>query len=120
MADELKLKTSSVDYAQKMQVLQSKMNELETIYGEYNRLKMQANRVVGDSDSNIEELKAAIDKNMEAIGRQHAALKENWDMLNKQNEELGITTTQIGELFKATAETIGAAVNTYKSVSDLL
>lgn len=119
MADELRLKTSSTDYAQKMATLQSKMNELETIYGEYSRLKMQANRVVGDGDSNVEQLRAAIDKNMEAIGKQHAALKENWDMLNKQNESLGITTSQISELLKAAAETIGAAANTFKTMTDL-
>ena len=119
MADELRLKTSSSDYAQKMAVLQSKMAELEAIYGEYNTLKLQANRVIGDTDSNIEQLKAAIDKNMEAIGRQHAELKENWDMLNKQNEQLGITSSQISELLKATAETIGAAANTFKTLADL-
>lgn len=119
MADELRLKTSAADYAQKMAVLQQKMSELETIYGEYNRLKMQANRVVGDGDSNTEQLRAAIDKNMEAIGKQHAALKENWEMLNKQNEQLGITSTQVSELLKAAAETIGAAANTFKTLSDM-
>lgn len=119
MADELRLKTSASDYAQKMQTLQDKMRDLETIYGEYNRLKMAANRVIGDEDTNIEQLKAAIDKNMEAIGKQHAALKENWDMLNKQNEQLGITTGQIGDLLKAAAETIGAAANTFKTLTDL-
>lgn len=119
MANELRLKASAADYSQKMQALGSKMNELETIYGEYHRLKLQANRVVGESDSNMEQLKAAIDKNMEAVGKQHAALKESWDMLNKQNEELGITTTQIGELFKSAAELIGEAANTFKTLSDL-
>lgn len=119
MANELRLKASATDYAQKMQALQSKMNELETIYGEYSRLKMQANRVVGDSDSNMEQLKAAIDKNMEAVGKQHAALKESWTMLNKQNEELGITTSQVGELFKAATDLIGSAANTFKTMTDL-
>lgn len=119
MADELRLKTSSADYAQKMQTLQTKMHELEIIYGEYNTLKLQANRVIGDSDSNIEQLKATIDKNMEAIGKQHAALKENWDMLNKQNEQLGILTSDIKELLTTTGETIGAAANTFKTLSDL-
>lgn len=119
MADELRLKTSAADYGQKMGVLQQKMQELEIIYGEYNKLKMAANRVVGDSDSNIEQLKAAIDKNIEAVGRQHAALKENWELLNKQNEQLGITSSQISELLKATAETIGAAANTFKTMADL-
>lgn len=119
MADELRLKTSSADYAQKMAALQQKMNELESIYGEYNKLKLQANRVIGEGDSNTEQLKATIDKNMEAIGKQHAALKENWDMLNKQNEQLGITSTQISELLKAAGEVIGAAANTFKTLSDM-
>ena len=98
MADELRLKVSQADYQQKMQTLANKMTELETIYGEYNRLKMQANRVFGDGDSNLEQLMATVDKNIEAVGKQHAMLKESWDMLNKQNEELGIASTQIGEL----------------------
>lgn len=119
MADELRLKVSAVEYSQKLQVLQSKMAELETIYGEYSRLKMQANRVIGDSDSNIEQLRSAIDKNMEAVGKQHAALQQSWTELNKQNEQLGITSTQVSELLKAATETIGAAANTFKTMSDL-
>ena len=56
---------------------------------------------------------------MDAVGKQHAMLKESWDMLNKQNEELGITTTQVGDLFKSAADLIGAAANTFKTLSDL-
>lgn len=119
MADELRLKVSQTDYLQKMQTLQSKMNELETIYGEYSRLKMQANRVVGDNDSNVEQLRTAIDKNMEAIGKQHAALKESWTELNKQNEQLGITSAQVSEVIKAATEVINAAANTFKTMSDI-
>lgn len=119
MADELRLKASAADYLQKMQTLQSKMSELETIYGEYGRLKIQANRVIGDDDSNMQQLQAAIDKNMEAVGKQHAALKETWDMLNKQNEQLGITTTQGSEILKAATDLISAAANTFKTMSDL-
>ena len=109
MADDLRLKVSQADYQQKMQVLQSKMAELETIYGEYSRLKMQANRVLGDGDTNLQQLMDAVQK----------MLKESWDMLNKQNEELGITTTQVGDLFKSAADLIGAAANTFKTLSDL-
>ena len=119
MADDLRLKVSQADYQQKMQVLQSKMAELETIYGEYSRLKMQANRVLGDGYTNLQQLMDAVQKNMDAVGKQHAMLKESWDMLNKQNEELGITTTQVGDLFKSAADLIGAAANTFKTLSDL-
>lgn len=70
MADDLRLKVSQADYQQKMQVLQSKMAELETIYGEYSRLKMQANRVLGDGDTNLQQLMDAVQKNMDAVGKQ--------------------------------------------------
>jgi len=119
MADELRLKVSQADYQQKMQVLQTKMNDLETIYGEYSRLKMQANRVLGDGDTNLQQLMDAVQKNMDAVGKQHAMLKESWDMLNKQNEELGMASSQVSELFKAATETIVSAANTFKTLSDL-
>ena len=41
-------------------------------------------------------------------------------MLEKQNEALGMTSSNIGELFKATAETIGTAAETFKTLSDLM
>ena len=40
--------------------------------------------------------------------------------LEKQNEALGMTSSNIGELFKATAETIGTAAETFKTLSDLM
>ena len=119
MAVGLVLKVSASDYEQKMQILSSKMNELETIYGEYNKLKMQANRVIGENDSNTEKLKAAIDANMEAISKQHAALKNAWEMLNQQNQSLGLTTVQLGTLLDTAKETIVAAANTFQALADL-
>lgn len=119
MADELRLKASATDYQTKMQDLQNKMDELENIYKEYSDLKLEAYRVVGEGDSNLEQLKATIDKNMEAVGRQHAALKQTWEKLNKQNEELGILTSDIGKLLQDASDKIGQAANTFKTMSDM-
>lgn len=119
MADELRLKVSQADYQQKMATLQSKMTELESIYGDYSRLKMQANRVLGEGDSNTQDLVAAVEKNMEAVGKQHAALKESWDMLNKQNEELGMVTSQVSDKLKEAADAIQEAANTFKTLSNM-
>lgn len=119
MADELRLKVSYADYEQKKSVLQSKMGELEDIYQAYSELKLQAYRVLGDEDSNVERLRATVDKNMEAVGKQHAALKENWDMLSKQEEELSEMTSQIGKSLEEAAKAIQNAANTFKTMSDM-
>lgn len=119
MADELRLKVSQSDYQQKLAALDSKISELESIYHDYAQLKLDANRVLGDGDTNLTELMNAVQKNMDAVGSQHAMLMESRAMLEKQNEALGMTSSSIGELFKTTAETIGNAASVFKTLSDL-
>ena len=119
MADELRLKVSQADYQTKLAAMDAKIKELEAIYHDYAQLKLDANKVLGDGDSNLQQLMDAVQKNMDAVGSQHAMLMESRAMLEKQNEELGITSSSIGELFKATAETIGTAASVFKTISDL-
>ena len=120
MADELRLKGSQADYQQKLAALDSKIAELEAIYHDYAQLKLDANKVLGDDDTNLQELMNSVQQNMDDVGRQHAMLMESRAMLEKQNEALGMTSSNIGELFKATAETIGTAAETFKTLSDLM
>jgi len=119
MADELRLKVSQADYQQRRSALDSKIKELEGIYNEYAQLKLDAHKVLGDGDSNLQALMDTVQKNMDAVGSQHAALVENLKMLDKQEEELGMTSSSIGELFKATGEAIGNAASVFKTLSDL-
>ena len=119
MADELRLRVSQSDYQQKLSVLDSKFAELESIYKEYAQLKMDAHKVLGDGDSNLNTLMDTVQKNMDAVGSQHAMLVESRAMLEKQNEALGMTSASVGDLFKATAETITSAASVFKTLSDL-
>lgn len=119
MADELRLKVSQADYQQKRAALEAKIKELENIYREYAQLKLDANKVLGDGDSNLNTLMDTVQKNMDAVGQQHAALVENLNMLTKQEEELGMTSSSIGDLLKATGEVIGNAASVFKTLSDL-
>ncbi len=119
MADELRLKVSQSDYQQKLSVLDTKIGELETIYREYAQLKMDAHKVLGDGDSNLNTLMETVQKNMDAVGSQHAMLVESRAMLEKQNESLGMTSSSVGDLLKATGETISSAASVFKTLSDL-
>lgn len=119
MADELRLKVSQTDYQQRKSTLEAKISDLEGIYHEYAQLKLEANKVLGDGDSNLQTLMDTVQKNMDAVGSQHAALVENLKMLQKQEEELGMTSSSIGELLKSTGEAIGNAASVFKTLSDL-
>lgn len=119
MADELRLRVSQSDYQQKLSVLDTKIGELETIYTEYAQLKMDAHKVLGDGDSNLNTLMETVQKNMDAVGKQHAMLVESRAMLEKQNEALGMTSSSVGDLLKATGETISTAASVFKTLSDL-
>ncbi len=119
MADELRLRVSQSDYQQKLGVLDTKIGDLETIYKEYAQLKMDAHKVLGDGDTNLNALMETVQKNMDAVGKQHAMLVESRAMLEKQNEALGMTSASVGDLLKDTAETITSAASVFKTISDL-
>lgn len=120
MADELRLKVSQSEYQTRLAQLDSKMQELEGIRGEYEELRMSANRVLGDSDTNLEKLQATVEKNIKAVEGQHQMLLESRQMLEKQNEQLGITSSNVSDLLQQTMETAKTAFNTIKIVGDMV
>jgi len=120
MADELRLKVTQSEYQTRLAQLDSKMSELEAIRGEYETLRLQATRVLGDSDTNLEKLQATVQQNIQAVEGQHQMLNESRQMLEKQNEELGMTSTAVSELLQQTMETAKTALKTIKIVGDIV
>ena len=120
MADELRLRVSQTDYAQKLAALDQKIQELETLYKEYAQAKLEAHQVLGEGDTNYQTLMNTVQKNMDIVGQQHKLLVESRAMLEKQNEKLGIMSSNVGTLLKETLDTIGTAASVFKTVSDLL
>lgn len=120
MADELRLKVTASEYQTRLGQLDSKMAELETIRGEYEQLRLSATRILGDTDTNLEKLQATVQQNIKAVEGQHQMLNESRQMLEKQNEELGVASSSVGELLQQTMETAKTALHTIKLVGDIV
>lgn len=120
MADDLRLKVSQSDYSTRLATLDTKINELETIYHEYAQLKMDAQLVLGEGDSNLQKMMDTVEKNMKAVEGQRQLLVESRQMLDQQNEKLGITVSSIGQMFDQAGETAKTAFNTIKIIGDLV
>lgn len=120
MADDLRLKVSSSEYGTRYGILQAKLNELETIYHEYAQLKLDANKVLGDGDTNLDQLMQVVERNMKAVEGQQKLLAESMNMLQKQNDELGLTSSTISQLLTQAMETAKTGFNTIKIIGDLV
>lgn len=120
MADELRLKVTQSEYQTRLGTLDSKIAALETIYQEYAALKMESHKVLGDGDSNLQQLMDTVEKNMKAVEGQHKMLMESRATLEKQNEQLGMVSSSIGQLLDQTMETAKTAFNTIKIIGDMV
>lgn len=120
MADDLRLKVSYGDYDKQCSVLQEKMSTLEAIAQEYTQLQMDAHKVFGDGDTNLEQLRANVQKNIEAVNAQHEMLAKSWQMLQQQSEQLSQQTDAIGSLLDQAGQTAKTAFNTIKIIGDMV
>lgn len=120
MADELRLKVSYTDYQQRMDLLNSKMQNLETIAKEYTQLQLDAHKVFGDGDSNLEQMKATVQKNIDAVNAQHELLAKSLQMLQEQSEQLAQESGNINQLLQQAGETAKTAFNTIRIIGDLV
>lgn len=120
MADDLRLKVTQSEYQTRLATLDQKIDELGVIYQEYATLKMDAQMVLGDGDSNLQTMMDTVEKNMKAVEGQRQMLVESRTMLDKQNEQLGMLTSDISGLFEQAAETAKTAFDTIKIVGDLV
>lgn len=119
-ADDLRLKVSTTEYQQRIGILDSKINEMETLLREYEDLKRGADRVLGENDSNAEKLKNSVQANINAVKGQQNMLKESRAMLQKQMDDLGILSQNVTNLFTEAGETAKTAFNTIKAVGNMV
>ena len=120
MADELRLKVTQSEYQTRLGTLDSKIAALETIYQEYSTLKMESHKVLGEGDSNLQTLMNLVEKNMRAVEGQHKMLIESRAMLEKQNEQLGMASSEIGRLIGEAAELAVNGFKTIKIIGDMV
>lgn len=119
-ADDLRLKVSITEYQQRIGILDSKINEMETLLREYEDLKRGADKVLGESDSNAEKLKNSVQANINAVKGQQNILKESRAMLQKQMEDLGISSQDITNLLSEADAAAKTAFNTIKAVGNMV
>lgn len=120
MADDLRLKVTQSEYQTRLGTLDSKIAALETIYQEYAALKMESHKVLGEGDSNLQQLMDSVEKNMKAVSGQHEMLVKSREMLEKQNEQIGIKSSEISQLLTQAQETAKTAFNTIKIIGDMV
>lgn len=119
-ADDLRLKVSEAEYSTRLGILDQKISNLDSILSEYRQLKNDATLIFGDGDSNLEAMKATVEKNIQAVEGQKQLLVESRAMLEKQNNALGILTTDVTNLLNQAGQTAKTAFNTIKIVGDLV
>ena len=120
MADELRLKVSRTEYANRIGTLDSKITAIDTLIGEYQNLRTDATRVLGEGDSNLQKLWDSIETNMKAVQGQRQLLHDSREMLQKQMEALGILSTDVNTMFDNGLEAAKTMFNTIKTVGGLV
>lgn len=120
VTDELRLKVSAAEYQKRIGLLDNKIRELNEVMGEYETLKKDAVKVLGDGDSNLQKMQDSVQKNINAVKGQMELLKESRQMLQRQMENLDELSGQVSKLFEESAETAKTAFNTVKIVGDLV
>lgn len=120
MADELRLKVSAADYSERIALLDDKMNQLDGILGEYETLQKNSVRVLGDDDSNLEEMRGTVQQNIDAVNGQMQLLAESREMLQNQMDKLEELSGNVANMFQNTRELAKNSFNTVKIVGDLV
>lgn len=120
MADELRLNVSAADYSERIALLDDKMSQLDGILGEYETLQRDSVRVLGDNDSNLEEMRASVQQNINAVNGQCQLLMESRQMLQNQMEKLEELSGNVQNMFQSTRELAKNSFNTVKIVGDLV
>ena len=118
--DSLELKVSESEYQSRIGQLDSKINELRVILGEYEALKNDAVKVFGDDDQNLAAIQAQVQNNINAVQGQMNTLAEARQMLQKQEEELGLLGQNIGTVINEAGQTAKNAFQAIKTVGDLV
>lgn len=118
--DSLQLMVKESDYDARIGQLDSKMNELQTILGDYKTLKDDAVKVFGEDDQNLQAIQKQVQNNIDVVQGQYNMLKETRDMLQKQREELNSLGTNIGQTIDEAVQTAKGAFNTIKIIGDLV
>ena len=119
VTDELRLKVSSQEYIRRIGILDAKIAELGGILTEYQTLRNDAVRVLGDDDDNLKEMQASLDTNIKAVQGQQNLLKEQRDLLQQQMDNLGILTSGVNTMFQEGLQTAKTAFQTIKTVGEL-
>jgi len=120
MADALRLKVSTAEYLERIGILDSKINDMRTLLGEYEALKNDATKVLGENDSNLEKLKQSVQQNINAVNAQMTLLIESRGMLQRQMDGLGMLSTNTGNMIDQAMQTAKTAYNTIKIVGDMV
>ena len=118
-SDALELKVSSELYMSRMSELDAKLNKLTTILEDYRTLKTDATRVFGEDDENLGEIQRSVEANINAVQGQINMLNAAKEMLRKQEEELGLLNTNIGNVVKEGVESAQSAFKAIKAVGEV-
>lgn len=119
VTDELRLKVSSQEYIRRIGILDVKINELGGILTEYQALRNDAVRVLGDDDDNLRKMQDSLDTNIKAVQGQQNLLKEQRDLLQTQMDNLGILTSSVGSMIEEGKQAAKTAFQTIKIVGEL-
>lgn len=120
MADGLRLKVSAAEYMQRIAMLDNKVSELRGILAEYQTLQNDAVKVLGDDDSNLGEMRASVQQNIDAVNGEIELLLESRTMLQQQMENLQELSGHVSNMFQEAKQTARTAFNTVKIVGDLV
>lgn len=119
VTDELRLKVSAQEYIRRIGILDAKISELGGILTEYQGLRNDAVRVLGDDDDNVRKMQANIDVNIKAVQGQQNLLKQQRDLLQQQMDNLGMLTSSVTEMFQEGVDTAKNLYQTIKTVGEI-
>lgn len=118
--DGLRLKVSAADYLQRTAMLDNKVSELRGVLSEYESLQKDAVKVLGDDDSNLEEMRNTVQQNINAVNGEIELLLESRQMLQQQMENMNELSANVATMFQEARQTAKTAFNTVKIVNDLV
>ena len=119
-AEDLRLKVSAAEYMERIAQLDNKVQQMGGILAEYETLQRDSVRVLGDSDSNYDEMQHTVQQNIQSVKGQMQLLKESRQMLQNQMDKLEELSGNVTNLFDNTRNLAKTAFKTVKIVGDLV
>lgn len=116
----LNLRVSKSDFEQRIEIVQSRMDQLMDVIERYGRAKANLDQFIESGDDNYQAMVESIDVNIKTAKGAHAALAETKATLQETVRLMEGMSKEVNETITSAAEAAASTVSAVINVADLL